>query len=68
MYKNTKKQKIMKEMREFLMLEQESLKFGQKKNLFLTKLRKKYPQVQLVTLMNYFAFSLRDIKKELKIK
>lgn len=68
MYKNTKKQKIMKEIKEFLILEQESLKFGQKKNLLLTKLRKKYPQVQLVTLMNYFSFSLRDVKKELKIK
>lgn len=68
MYKNTKKQKIMKDIKEFLIQEQESLKFGQKKNLLFSKLRKKYPKVQLVTLMNYFAFSVRDIKKELKIK
>ena len=68
MYKNTKKQKIMKEMKEFLIQEQESLKFSQKKNALLSKLRKKYPQVQLITLMNYLAFATRDVKKELKIK
>ena len=68
MYKNTKKQKIIKEMKEFLIQEQESLKFSQKKNALLSKLRKKYPQVQLITLMNYLAFATRDVKKELKIK
>lgn len=67
MYKNTKKQKIIKEMKAFLILEQESLKFGKKKNNLFNKLLKKYPNIQLVTLMNYFASALNEIKKELKI-
>ena len=67
MYKNTKKQKIIKEMKTFLVSEQESLKFGKKKNLLFNKLLKKYPNIQLVTLMNYFASALSEIKKELKI-